>query len=144
MPEGKAVDRETLIERRIGERLRRRRIELGLTQEQVGQVIGVSYQQIQKFERGANRISAARLMLIAERLGTDIQWLCGTSDIHPPAAGRQRLEEPHSGRSSEAVQGERVALDLAREFSKIDDASVRSALGGLVRAVIERHGSTSV
>jgi transcriptional regulator with XRE-family HTH domain len=121
------VDRETLTERKIGERLRRRRIELGLTQEQVGQAIGVSYQQIQKFERGANRVSAARLIILAERLRTDIQWLCGLTDVHPtPSAAAQTA--PAMGEQDQA-------------FAQIGNAAVRAALNGLVRAVAERRGT---
>ncbi|HWL69346.1 MAG TPA: helix-turn-helix transcriptional regulator [Geminicoccus sp.] len=122
------MDRETLIERKIGERLRRRRIELGLTQEQVGQVIGVSYQQVQKFERGANRVSAARLILIAERLRTDIQWLCGMVDLHPPSTALAAKDSPEAGPAEVP-------------FSQIDDPAVRAALSGLVRAVVERPGA---
>lgn len=137
------MERETLIERQIGERMRRRRIELGLTQEQVGQVIGVSYQQIQKFERGANRVSAARLMLIADRLRTDIHWLCGTSDTHPPSSGRTHPVQPWADRTPDAdIQGERAALDLVRQFAQIDNGPVRSALGGLVRAVVEHRNAS--
>ena len=115
---------------------------MGLTQEQIGQVIGVSYQQIQKFERGANRVSAARLMLIAERLRTDIHWLCGTTDTHPPPNGRGRNDQPWADRTPDLdVPGERAALELVRQFAQISDAGVRGALGGLVRAVVERRGS---
>ncbi|HEX2527042.1 MAG TPA: helix-turn-helix transcriptional regulator [Geminicoccus sp.] len=135
------MEREQLIERKIGERMRRRRVELGLTQEQVGQVIGVSYQQIQKFERGANRVSAARLILIAERLRTDIDWLCGTSDTHPPPGGRITRDAWADRTPDAAIQAERAALDLVRQFAQIDQGSVRSALGGLVRAVVERRSS---
>lgn len=122
------MDRERLIERKIGERLRRRRIELGLTQEQVGRIVGVSYQQIQKFERGANRVSAARLVLMAERLRTDIHWLCGITDFHPVTAG-----PPHSSGAE--------TPDPHQAFAQIGDPAVRAALGGLVRAVVERHSA---
>ena len=52
------------LDRRIGERIRLRRTELGMTQHQLAAALGVSYQQIQKYENGANRISAARLWQI--------------------------------------------------------------------------------
>ena len=122
------MDREASIEREIGERLRRRRVELGLTQEQLGQVIGVSYQQIQKFERGANRISAARLLLLAERLEIDVGHLYGIGPI-----GTDRAV------AGEALGNERAVLDVLRHFQRIDDGAVRSAIAGLVRSVTE-HG----
>jgi transcriptional regulator with XRE-family HTH domain len=120
------LDREASIEREIGERLRRRRVELGLTQDQLGQVIGVSYQQIQKFERGANRISAARLLLLAERLEIDVGHLYGIGPI-----GTDRATE------ADALTNERAVLDVLRHFQRIDDGGVRSAIAGLVRSVTE-------
>ena len=51
------------VDRIVGERIRRRRILTGLTQDQLGEALGVSYQQIQKYETGANRVSAGRLYL---------------------------------------------------------------------------------
>ena len=64
----------------VGERIRRRRILAGLTQDQLGEALGVSYQQIQKYETGANRVSAGRLYLLAERL-----------DVSP----KERVALPH-------------------------------------------------
>ncbi|MCS6780987.1 MAG: helix-turn-helix domain-containing protein, partial [Geminicoccaceae bacterium] len=62
------------LDRRIGERIRLRRTELGLTQEQLASALGISYQQVQKYENGVNRISASRLAEIAQRLEVPIGW----------------------------------------------------------------------
>jgi transcriptional regulator with XRE-family HTH domain len=56
------------IDRHLGKRLRQRRRTLGLTQQQIAEAVGVRFQQIQKYECGANRISAARLWLLAKAL----------------------------------------------------------------------------
>lgn len=56
------------IDRHLGKRLRQRRRALGLTQQQIAEAVGVRFQQIQKYECGANRISAARLWLLAKAL----------------------------------------------------------------------------
>ncbi len=56
------------IDRHLGKRLRQRRRSLGLTQQQIAEAVGVRFQQIQKYECGANRISAARLWLLAKAL----------------------------------------------------------------------------
>ena len=63
------------IDRHVGDRIRRRRVMLGLTQEQLGEALGISYQQIQKYETGANRVSAGRLFMISQILEVGIATL---------------------------------------------------------------------
>jgi transcriptional regulator with XRE-family HTH domain len=60
------------IDRHLGKRLRQRRRSLGFTQQQIAEAVGVRFQQIQKYECGANRISAARLWLLAKALDTPV------------------------------------------------------------------------
>jgi transcriptional regulator with XRE-family HTH domain len=77
------------IDLHLGRRLRRRRRLLGLTQQQLAGQVGVRFQQIQKYECGANRISAARLWELAEALGTPISYFYdGLGEIgeHPTAS----------------------------------------------------------
>jgi len=57
------------LDRRVGERLRSRRLKMGLSQSELGAAAGVTFQQVQKYERGTNRISASRMIQFAERLG---------------------------------------------------------------------------
>ena len=64
----------TEVDSRVGDRIRRRRILMGLTQDQLGEALGISYQQIQKYETGANRVSVGRLYLIAQKLGVNPGW----------------------------------------------------------------------
>ena len=106
------------VDRQVGERMRRRRILLGLTQDQVADALGISYQQIQKYETGANRISAGRLAQIAEVLEVLPGWFFGAAE-----AG----DEP--GSSS------RTVIELVRNFSRIEDDRVRSHLMALMRAL---------
>src|SRR5437899_1640269 len=67
-PNGALVIMTNEIDRHLGKRLRQRRRTLGLTQQQIAEAVGVRFQQIQKYECGANRISAARLWLLAKAL----------------------------------------------------------------------------
>ena len=62
------------IDAAIGRRLMRRRQILGMTQQKVGEAIGVRFQQVQKYECGANRISAARLWALAQALDVDVSY----------------------------------------------------------------------
>ena len=75
---GRAEDRQSarasLADRHVGTRIRERRVMLGLSQQQLAQMIGVTYQQAHKYERGLNRISAGRLYEIAQVLKVPVSW----------------------------------------------------------------------
>ncbi|MFO1070418.1 MAG: helix-turn-helix transcriptional regulator [Geminicoccaceae bacterium] len=116
---------EQVMDRRIGERIRQRRLELGLTLQQLGDTLGCTYQQLQKFESGANRIGASQLHLLARRLEVPIGWFFGEDGAMQIAAASL---EHHPGR-------QRATLEVARSMALIGDAEVRSALAALARAI---------
>ncbi|MGM0559541.1 MAG: helix-turn-helix domain-containing protein [Pseudomonadota bacterium] len=107
-------------------RIRQRRTELGYTQQQLAQRVGLTYQQIHKYERGTNRISVARLVDIAEALEIQIPYFF--EDISTNQAPRP-LTQP------------RLGLDMARNFSSIADPDCREALARLCRAVARASGT---
>jgi transcriptional regulator with XRE-family HTH domain len=117
------------IESHVGERIRLRRTELGLTQEQLAEALEVSYQQIQKYETGANRVSAGRIFEIARKLGVAVGYFFeGLSDAEDPG-----LPLEHGGR-------QRSAIELVRKFGQIEDPEVRAAIAGLVKTIVDRTG----
>jgi transcriptional regulator with XRE-family HTH domain len=118
------------LDKLIGDRIRARRTELGLTQEQLAQALGLSYQQIQKFERGASRIGAVQLHTLAQRLGLAL------TDLLPTAG-----EPGPSLMAAEEGSRQRTALELARAFARIEDEEVRAALTALTRTLAERGSS---
>lgn len=107
----------------VGERVRIRRNALGMTQEQLASALGISYQQVQKYETGTNRISAGRLFEIARALGVDVAHFYSGMDA---AAACEPLD--HGGKS-------RAAIDLVRNFAEIDDGNVRTAIAGLIKSL---------
>jgi transcriptional regulator with XRE-family HTH domain len=114
------------IDAHVGERIRLRRTELGLTQEQLAAALDVSYQQVQKYETGANRASAGRIFEIARALGVDVGYFFdGLSD---DGSG---LPLEHGGR-------QRSAIELVRKFGQIDDPELRAAIAGLVKTIVDR------
>jgi transcriptional regulator with XRE-family HTH domain len=123
---------ERQIDRLIGERLRQRRTERGLTQEQLASSLEVSYQQIQKYESGANRISASRLMAIARRLEIPIGFFFGGPAGETPGPAPAEDGLPHGGR-------QRSAIELVRIFGHMESSEVKLAVTGLVRAVVARQ-----
>lgn len=114
------------IEQSVGTRIRQRRTELGYTQQQLAQRVGLTYQQIHKYERGTNRISVARLVDIAEAL-----------EIHIPYF----FEEISANQAPRPLTQPRLGLDMARNFSSIADPDCREALARLCRAVARVSGT---
>ena len=108
----------------VGERIRERRTALGLTQDHLASALEISYQQVQKYETGANRVSAGRLYEVAKKLDVDMAFffegLDEQTDVQP-------LE--HGGKN-------RSTIELVRNFSHIGDPQIRSALSGLVKSLV--------
>jgi transcriptional regulator with XRE-family HTH domain len=116
------------IDVHVGTRIRTRRLFLGMTQEQLASVLGVSFQQQQKYEKGDNRISAARLAAIADALRVPISYFFAqieTSDCQPSRA-EQRLGD---------LQNQPETIKLVRSFYAIPDEAVRSRFLAMVKAV---------
>ena len=116
--------RPQAVDRHVGTRLRERRIMLGLTQQQMAELIGVTYQQAHKYETGINRISAGRLYQIARALGVEISYFF--EDV-----------EPGSGvaRGQELMPQQRMLLELARNFAAIRSRKHQEALCHLARVL---------
>ena len=115
------------IDRIVGDRIRRRRILLGFTQDQLGEALSISYQQIQKYETGANRISAGRLYQIAETLQTPVGWF-----FDGASAGQQ------PGTQDDTLSSTRHVIELVRGFSRIGEDRLRMAVLSLVRTLADQ------
>ncbi|MEL6257702.1 MAG: helix-turn-helix transcriptional regulator [Pseudomonadota bacterium] len=113
----------THIDQMVGERIRRRRVLLGLTQDQLADGLGISYQQVQKYETGANRVSAGRLYQIAVSLDTRISYFFEGADGSAGAF------------SDNDIASSRNVIELVRSFSKITDDKVRATVMTLVRTL---------
>ncbi len=128
------IMRASDADRHVGARIRERRIMLGQSQQQLAQLIGVTYQQAHKYERGLNRISAGRLYDIARVLNVPISWFFeGLSSSAPPM---------------EISPRQRMCLELARNFAAIDNERHQEALSQMARALAAQsaanlaHGNT--
>ena len=104
----------------VGSRIRERRVMLGLSQQQLAQMIGVTYQQAHKYERGLNRISAGRLYEIAQVLSVSVSWFFeGLADTL----------------KADMTPRQRMCLELARNFAAIDNEKHQEALSQMARAL---------
>ena len=117
------INRATETDRYVGGRIRERRIMLGLSQQQMADMIGVTYQQTHKYERGINRISAGRLYEIAQVLRVPLSFFFEGLGDRPEGGvltGRQRM-----------------CLELARNFAQITNGRHQEALSQLARTLAQ-------
>lgn len=121
------------IDLHLGRRLRRRRRLLGLTQQQLGDRVGIRFQQIQKYECGANRISAARLWELAEALQTPVSYFYDGAGEGPDGGLLHPAEGLGAGLSD--AKGEET-LDLIRTYSRLGEHPRRRLLD-LARSLAE-------
>jgi transcriptional regulator with XRE-family HTH domain len=111
----------TDIDLHLGKRLRRRRRLLGLTQQQLANSVGIRFQQIQKYECGANRISAARLWQLAESLETPVSYFY---DGLAEAVARADAAEERSGE----MFSRKETLDLIQAYYRLSERPRRRLL----------------
>lgn len=124
-----AEDGPEPVDVHVGQRLRQRRTLLGMSQEKLAKAFGVSFQQVQKYERGANRISASRLHLLTKILDVPITYFFeGLPSVVPD---HPSVEE---GGENDRMAS-RETLELVRAYYRIPDAVVRKRLVDLARAL---------
>ena len=125
------------IDVHVGARLRQRRTLLGMTQTNLGDAIGVSFQQMQKYERGANRISASRLFDLSRMFDVPIQFFFDDMPkavaASSPAQGGGKAKKPPSYEPDPMHKQE--TLELVRAYYKITDPEVRKRLRELIKAL---------
>jgi transcriptional regulator with XRE-family HTH domain len=115
------------IDRHVGARMRQRRIMLGLSQQQMAEQIGVTYQQAHKYEKGINRVAAGHLYNIAQALGVDVGYF---------------FEDLYSEKAFRATPQQRMMLELARNFNAIPSRRHQEELVSLARALAEPDAGT--
>jgi transcriptional regulator with XRE-family HTH domain len=124
------------IDVHVGLQVRLRRKELKISQEKLAETLGLTFQQVQKYERGANRISASKLYEIARTLRVPMAWFFeGLSD---PSEGRQDEDGPPDSASfAHEFLLTQEGIDLASLFPKVRQRRVRRRLVDLVRSLTE-------
>ena len=126
------------IDIHVGSRLRLRRTLLGLSQEKLGEAVGLTFQQIQKYERGANRISASRLYAFSHVLDVLVPFFF--EDMPPEISDKggksfPGLVEGIQEEFSADPLAKRETLELVRAYYRINDPNVRKRLYDLVKSL---------
>lgn len=124
------------VDKHVGSRIRMRRIMLGMSQEKLGEALGLTFQQIQKYEKGTNRVGASRLSQIADILQVPVSFLFEGA---PVAAGQTEgfSEAPSTGYISDFLATSE-GLALTRAFTRIADAKLRRSIVDLVEQIAAR------
>ncbi len=133
----KVVPQQRSLDIEVGERIRTHRLWRGLSQVDLGKALGITFQQIQKYERGTNRVSASRLVQIAKVFGV-------------PPANFFPEQASETGRDREDMIGELAGFlksndgrDLNTAFAQITAPAIRKAIVGLVLAIAEQAGTNN-
>jgi transcriptional regulator with XRE-family HTH domain len=135
-PGRRKSDRPNPIDIHVGSRVRLRRNMLGLSQEKLGEAIGLTFQQVQKYERGANRIGASRLLELSRVLDVPVSFFYDETDpVRAPAIPSGFAESPQEGFDSDPLR-KRDTLELVDAYYDIEDAATRRRLFDLAKALV--------
>lgn len=116
----------------VGARIKARRRILGMSQGKLAEALGVTFQQVQKYEKGTNRVGASRLQNVATILGVPVSYF-----FPDQSSGTQGDLTPNPGNEITAFLATNEGLDLNRAFALISSPVVRKRVVGLVKSISE-------
>jgi transcriptional regulator with XRE-family HTH domain len=125
------------VDKYVGSRVRMRRIMLGMSQEKLGEALGLTFQQVQKYEKGTNRVGASRIQQISEILQIPVSFL-----FEGGPSGTASAENFGEGTSPAYVSdflATTEGLALTRAFTRIADAKLRRSIVDLVEQIAARE-----
>src|ERR1700694_1144771 len=134
-PSRSKTDGPDPIDVQVGSRVRLRRNMLGLSQEKLGEAIGLTFQQVQKYERGANRIGASRLHDLSRVLDVPVSFFFDDMDPVRAPAILAGFAEPAAEAFDADPLRPRETVELVSAFYRIDEPALRRRLVGLARAL---------
>lgn len=136
----KGSRRANPVDTHVGGRVRLRRMLLGLSQEKLAEQLGLTFQQVQKYEKGINRIGASRLFELAHVLGVPVSFFYEDLAVLKGKAQDLRglAESPAESYILDFLNS-REGLELNRAFLRVADPKVRRSIVDLVRALASEH-----
>jgi len=126
------------VDKYVGSRVRMRRIMLGMSQEKLGEALGLTFQQVQKYEKGTNRVGASRIQQISEILQVPVSFLFegGPSGI----ASGENFSEGTSPAYVSDFLATSEGMALTRAFTRIPDPKLRRSIVDMVEQIAAREG----
>ena len=135
------VTNNNAVDVHVGRRIRLRRTLLGMSQEQLGSALNITFQQVQKYERGANRVSASRLWDISQIIDVPISYFFeDMSDVTLQASPRKMASstsEDVAVDDAKDPMARRETLELVRTYYSIEEAHVRRRIADMVKAIAQ-------
>ena len=130
-------DKPNPIDVHVGTRVRLRRTLLGMSQEKLGDALGLTFQQVQKYERGANRIGASRLYDLSRVLDVPVSFFFDDikAETIEAAQGEPGAREAPTGGYEPDPMMRRETLELVRAYYRIPDTQIRRRLFDLTKAI---------
>lgn len=125
------------IDTHVGKRLRLRRTMMGLSQEAVAKAVGITFQQVQKYEKGANAMNASRLYEFARFMHVPVAYFFDGLDQSADAMGF--AEEAEKFDHGQKRVSDRESLEMMKAFKRIKEQIVRKRLADLVRAIADNR-----
>ena len=128
------------VDKYVGSRVRMRRIMLGMSQEKLGDALGLTFQQIQKYEKGTNRVGASRIQQISEILQVPVSFLFegGPTTIGGAEGGGEGTSPTYVSDFLATSDG----LSLTKAFMRIKDAKLRRRIVDLVQQIAGEEADT--
>lgn len=136
---GRGSGRPNPVDVHVGTKVRERRTLLGLSQEKLGEALGLTFQQVQKYERGTNRVSASRLYDLCHVLDTDMNYFFEdlpeevASQAPNRAGGLAESAQQNNGKDDPL--NKRETLELVRAYYRIQDPELRRRLFEMTKAL---------
>lgn len=129
------------IDVHVGSRVRLRRTLLGMSQEKLGEALGLTFQQVQKYERGANRIGSSRLFELSQILDVPVSFFFDDAPMATEGEGALRgvEEQPSDADFDVDPMAKRETLELVRAYYRIADTSVRKRFFELAKSIANAH-----
>lgn len=129
------------VDAHVGKRLRLRRNLLGMSQEALGKAVGLTFQQVQKYEKGTNRIGAGRLFDFAKILSVPIAYFF--EGLEEGATAKGFAENEASDFEYEDMSN-KESMALIRAFNKVSDPQVRKRILGLVKSLADENDENGI
>ena len=130
------------IDKHVGSRVRMRRVLIGMSQEKLGEALGLTFQQVQKYERGANRVGSSRLFDLSRVLDVAVAYFF--EDMAPgvqdkPPSKLMGLAHPPAPDYEPDPMAKRETLELVRAYYKIGDPAVRKRIFELTKSIAKSY-----
>lgn len=126
------------IDVHVGKRLRLRRTVTGISQEKLAEMLGITFQQVQKYEKGVNRIGSSRLFDIAKSLNVPVNFFFDEYEGGSSTSSKYSLAEESSGFEHEDNSKNRETMTLVKAYYQISDPKVRKKALELIKSLADK------